>query len=478
MPSLESSSFSDSHSEFSFGELSVPSVTADSRRSLGNPSLPSSDTTSTSSFEDSTHYPRTAGPSSRKRTLRTAIGSVLSDHDAQSNQGSVKRSRLSLDVPSSSSDETLSDSHDTRAKAPRTAAKPGSSWAKQKALRDSATKQKSSFLPSDAKLAKFRQKILDDDAHAEFDDHNPRWVRCSTCSSTVLMRVLYDLHHWRIHRKSKKCRRHQEGSTHSSSLLQHGFFKRPSSTPAPSSQPAVVSVPCPGLTSDRDVRIRRYLSRSAAAGGGAPSRIRLAAEMFGLRFSELDERQRQAVLRRESQLLRWRNVHALSAVYAVQCEKDVDARIGEDPRPCAKCTGLHRIHVFQAALNRPVPDEQNMKFVPHTHRSSALGKLYLKYKGLRALVDEGDGHSTWLKFAQGAATGVYEKSGIVLGMVEALVKKSERIRMGKSLRNMRYPGAFNDFCNLVASVSPRAYRSFRQHFGGRGMRSIRYVVYF
>lgn len=114
-----------------------------------------------------------------------------------------------------------------------------------------------------------------------------------------------------------------------------------------------------------------------------------------------------------------------------------------------------------------------MKFVPRVHRNVDLGELYLKYRGLRTLVEVDDGRSPWLKFAQGAVSGEYDSQGVALGMVEALVKRSERTRRGKSLKNMSYDGAFNDFCNILASTSPRAYSTFRHHFGGRGLRNIR-----
>ena len=62
-----------------------------------------------------------------------------------------------------------------------------------------------------------------------------------------------------------------------------------------------------------------------------------------------------------------------------------------------------------------------------------------------------------------------------MGMVQAMVIKTKCLSKGKSLNNMSYTLAFNDFCNLLASTSPRAYKTFHRHFGGRGIRSMRYV---
>jgi hypothetical protein len=90
----------------------------------------------------------------------------------------------------------------------------------------------------------------------------------------------------------------------------------------------------------------------------------------------------------------------------------------------------------------------------------------------QSTVCQDDGQSPWLKFARGVLDGLY-KSQTLLGMVEAFVIKADRIGKGKSLRNMKYNDTFSNFCNLLASTSAQAYETFRRHFGGRMMRSIR-----
>ena len=61
-------------------------------------------------------------------------------------------------------------------------------------------------------------------------------------------------------------------------------------------------------------------------------------------------------------------------------------------------------------------------------------------------------------------------------MVEAMVKKAERLSTGHSIQNMHYNKVFDSFCSLLASTSPRAYKTFRNHFGGRSLRSMRYAL--
>ena len=75
------------------------------------------------------------------------------------------------------------------------------------------------------------------------------------------------------------------------------------------------------------------------------------------------------------------------------------------------------------------------------------------------------------------ADGLYQGQEVFLGMVEAMVKKTERLAAGKALSNMEYSGAFNQVCNILGSVSPRLYRTFRTHFGGPSIRNMRYVTY-
>ena len=89
---------------------------------------------------------------------------------------------------------------------------------------------------------------------------------------------------------------------------------------------------------------------------------------------------------------------------------------------------------------------------------------------------QNDGNSPWLKFAQGVVDGVYAKQDVLLGMVKALVIKTEQLAKGKSLKNMSYPSAFSDFCNVLASTSMWAYKTFKHQFGGRGIRSMQYIV--
>lgn len=62
-------------------------------------------------------------------------------------------------------------------------------------------------------------------------------------------------------------------------------------------------------------------------------------------------------------------------------------------------------------------------------------------------------------------------------MVEAMLKKRERVAKGKCMKNFQYTESLDSFCTLLASMSTRAYQTFRRQFGGRTVRSIQYVYH-
>lgn len=56
-----------------------------------------------------------------------------------------------------------------------------------------------------------------------------------------------------------------------------------------------------------------------------------------------------------------------------------------------------------------------------------------------------------------------------------MVTLAERHDRGHGLQGMRYPPAFDEWCNELICISPTAYRTFRGHFGGRTERSFHQI---
>ncbi|KAF5370924.1 hypothetical protein D9615_009810 [Tricholomella constricta] len=385
-----------------------------------------------------------------------------------------KRSSSSLIAsPSSSDDESdTSDAMDYhqlkrhKGHGPRK----GSSWAKQKALKVQA--KDTAFEGHAMKLRNFRSKILEIDPHAELKEDDLCAVRCSACAGWLEMRAVYDILRFSEHRRGGKCQARQSTGMVSKSLFAMGFVRKTKEIAA--SKICTTPLPCPGLTRESDPNVNTYLMRTTATYGGALSRLSIAKSLFHdiHQWKDLSMQQRRMVIRRQEVLASWKIARQVEAVFSVKCEENVHTPVGTDPLPCPACKSLYKLPSFQAALRRPLPAEHNMKYVPKAYRNTALGEIYLKFHGVRELMEIDDGKSPWLKFAVGAAAGDYQ-SQTVLGMVEAFVLKAERLRRGKTLRNMKYSGAFSDFSDMLASLSPVAYRNFQAQFGGRTLEGLR-----
>jgi hypothetical protein len=241
----------------------------------------------------------------------------------------------------------------------------------------------------------FQSKIKKIDPHVELVYQQPLYVRCSSCSSEVRMRSLYDTKNFKTHQKSKKCTNTQAKPKPTFQRSLYSYLG-PTQKITPSNTARASLVPltllCPGITAKLNPKIGLYLRRSGAAGGGAPSRSTIAKTLFGPDVSlwkRLDGKRRKVVLRMERKLYKWMNYRHLGAVYSTACEGEVMVSgIDVEPQPCRICQSLLHLHTFQVQLNRPMPTEKNMKYVPKIYRDEALGSLYLKIKGVRELVEE------------------------------------------------------------------------------------------
>lgn len=296
--------------------------------------------------------------------------------------------------PSASSSEG-SDSNEYRASRSRqryrASAKPNPSWAYQKDLK--ARAKSSAFQPNDLRLNQFRFKITSEDAYAEFDDQDIRRVRCSSCAAWVMMRQLYDIRRWKDHRRSAKCQVRQQHGLVNKSI--RGFFTKEVVNALADVSPACTSpisnkVHCPGLRREAYVKVARFIKRTLAPGGGAPSRPEIAKLIFGpnVVYSQLSNDDKKQILRRENHLYQWRIVRSAGSVYSTKCLEMVPAKSsGQCPRPCTKCLDLFALKSFKVALQRKEAPEDRMKYTPFSWRDSAVSDIYLKVKGVRELVE-------------------------------------------------------------------------------------------
>ena len=435
----------------------------------------------------------------RSASASSSEGSNQSPSPRTSSPCAFKPSSRRQDLsPSSGSDE--SDSNEYRANTTQLrqrhhlGPRPKSTWAHHKDLK---TRSKlADFEPNNIRLSQFQHKIKMDDAHVEFDLQDPRRVRCSNCAVWIMMRQLYDIQRWKDHRRSAKCQVRQQRGLVNQSI--QAFFTKNVVQALTAIPPISDKVPCPGLRQETNVKVAVYIKRTLAPGGGAPSRPAIAKIIFGPKamYTQLSNNDKKLVLRRENQLYQWRIVHSAGSVYSTKCVEMVPTlRHGKEPRTCVECCNLLSLQSFKVALQRKEVTEDKMKYTPIAWRDPDVSDIYLKVKGICELVEQvahfpfhilnfelgayyslhlqDNGSSPWLNFAKGVADGLYARQDVILGMIQVLVKKTERLSKGQTLKNMSYPPAFNNFCNLLASTSTRAYKTFQKQFGGHGIRNMR-----
>ena len=282
-------------------------------------------------------------------------------------------------------------------------ATPMSSYTYQKALKVQSITDPE-FRGNLQRTFTFREKILREDRLAEFKDTDGLLVRCSACSSWVKMRLLYDLLHWKNHRKTARCIRAQAGGKRNPSLFSH--FSKPKpiehSLPTPNlNKPSSPPLPrisgnsyhCPGLSKELHPKIDQYLRRSSATGGGAPSRSKIARLLFQEygddtgSWTSLSGREQRLVKQRERSLYKWVNSRAVGAVFSTNCPDTVHFLRNGLPAPCDPCEALLRLHLFQVQLGRKMPTIDNFRYVPKEHRCTELGEIYLKYEGVKELLE-------------------------------------------------------------------------------------------
>ncbi|KAJ7683601.1 hypothetical protein B0H17DRAFT_1137725 [Mycena rosella] len=339
-----------------------------------------------------------------------------------------------------SDDSDSHESRDLRQHQHRRASGPkaGSSWAMQKEL--IGVSKEPDFRPNASRLGTFRAKVLADDPKAEFDNNDVRRVRCSYCAHWLEMRALYDLVRWKDHRATSKCTKARSKGKSTQSLFTPGFKKIPKVTSAPVASsspqfiPTIHNLPCPGLTAESNQEIATYLARTAVAGGGAPSRRRITAQLFSsedLRWKDLDSDQQRMVLRRELSLHQWKLARSVGAIFSTNCLCDVPMIEGQTAQPCSECRTLYKLHTFQVAIHRPMADEKHMKkraklpkFLPDISAlnvarvSDVLKKL--DYKGPVLLA--------WDDTALEAAISIHQQSKdvcLILGSVDGTITVTE-----------------------------------------------------
>lgn len=102
-----------------------------------------------------------------------------------------------------------------------------------------------------------------------------------------------------------------------------------------------------------------------------------------------------------------------------------------------------------------MPSTENYKYINKDYRNQLIGEQYAKVKGVKDILDSADDKkSPYLQFVQGALQGKYEDHQVLLGLIDAMVRKTDREERGVGMQNFRNDGSWDEFVHIIAIHSP------------------------
>lgn len=231
-------------------------------------------------------------------------------------------------------------------------------------------------------------------------------------------------------------------------------------------------------------------------GGGARSITKISLERFRKKFRRLTKKQKDVVDDIQHLEHQWRNDHANLRVFSTDCKRWIQKKPTEKNSRCDNCQSLLSNNQFRTTLRKPVPADENFRYVNYRFRNSVLGEQYARTKGLKHLVEsavchiyffrfvysifhyQDAEHSPFVRFAEGALAGKFVGHEVFTGLVSAMVTKIDKEERGVGMQGFSYAPAWDEFVHIVGIHSPRALKFLSEHFPARSMRSIRSVSFY
>jgi hypothetical protein len=253
-----------------------------------------------------------------------------------------------------------------------------------------------SFRIVDDKYQRWKKKVLEGDDEAEFDKSNIRKVRHSICGTVVTVKEPYDSVRWKDHLEKCKAKMKGKKALKSPSLFAMGWAVKASKkvekvdTTDIGEKLQVEHVPCPGITEADNPKVKQYLRRTGALGGGGRSLPVIAKELFSKLFSKLKHKSnRNKVVDAQMHEWKWRNDHGNLRIYSTSCQKKVADRsaAAKRPKPCLDCDNVLRSRAFKNAIRRPIPPDKKFIFVNHRFRNKLLGNIYARTIGVKEIIE-------------------------------------------------------------------------------------------
>ncbi|KAF7328133.1 hypothetical protein MVEN_02570400 [Mycena venus] len=115
-----------------------------------------------------------------------------------------------------------------------------------------------------------------------------------------------------------------------------------------------------------------------------------------------------------------------------------------------------------------------MKCTPKIYSNPIQARLMAKYHGLEEFLGKRSDLNVFHRFAIAVGEGQFKNNQVFLGLVESTQLALERNVRGVGLQNFKYPPAFQEWCAMIPSLSPRTYRNMAQHFRVESERSIKH----
>ncbi|KAJ6608853.1 hypothetical protein B0H10DRAFT_1815010 [Mycena sp. CBHHK59/15] len=241
-----------------------------------------------------------------------------------------------------------------------------------------------------------------------------------------------------------------------------------------------ISKPCLGLTAAFNAQVGIYLDRTVSMGGGAHAIGHYSDKLFKKEFNDLTNGQKRQVHTAQLHDRTWKNdtspgVMASFAMGATVCLKafNVDPESLELPVPCDSCLQLFTLRAYKNTINKPTPDQSNLRYVPHVYQNQHAGMLYAKFQGLEALMAEDNEYSLEHRFFQHVVNGDFKDDTVFNGIVQAKVLGKTREIKGLGKQNFKHNEDVDAVFGLIHAISPRAYRELSKNFNLRSERSIK-----
>ncbi|KAF7371887.1 hypothetical protein MVEN_00046000 [Mycena venus] len=328
----------------------------------------------------------------------------------------------------------------------------------------------------------------DGDPNPGLDINNPKQVVCSRCKQPVQLQAVYQAGRFRDHWLKGTCLKPAAPNKSISA-----FFK-PANAPSemlaakPRVKPAEFTKFCPGLTGAIHPRIDYYIENCPSAGAGArhinvyvKQLYETARGIVSITDSELSEQDRAKAYQQQRLDRTWRietsPQHA--AVVATHCLVQFTVRsqreLNDPTLVCTPCEAVYSSREFRNAINHNRDKTHaQMKCTPKIYSNPIQARLMAKYHGLEEFLGKRSDLNVFHRFAIAVGEGQFKNNQVFLGLVESTQLALERNVRGVGLQNFKYPPAFQEWCAMIHSLSPRTYRNMAQHFRVESERSIKH----